>query len=133
MQIGIWFRGVEPRGIWLRTTNHHPTINVSDVVVRVVGESPEGNTFNLLFDPIPLLKAGESRELPCWWKVEELLDEFFPAYDQSGVVISEKATGGGRFDHFPLKVHFRYEPMQQGADKVEGTQELILEVLRREH
>ena len=119
----------EAAGVYLKATNHHPTITVSDLRVFAIGDSPsakEAFTFSFLtFGDLKPMQTVADRS-PV--KLEKVLAEDFPTYDQSGAVIGSKRTGDG-FDAFPLKLHFSFLPRLHGAQKVEGVRDLFFEVM----
>lgn len=120
----------EDRGIWLKATNHHPTITVNHLKVFVVGDSPaKKEAFTFFFLTFGELKPMQTiLDRSPIMDLDSLMKLHFPTYNQSGGLFTDKA-GGGSFDAFPIKVHFSFLPRLHGAQKVEGVQDLVFEVM----
>lgn len=132
VEIHVYCVGVpEKRGVWLKATNHHPSIAVNDLLVFAVGDSPSGKeAFTFMFMTFSDLKPTQSVVERSLQDLEPTLEKHFPGYDSSGAFISDKPMGGDSFDNFPMKVHFRYLPRLYGAPKIEGTQDVYFTVMR---
>jgi hypothetical protein len=133
VEVHVYVQGKPPeqRWVWLKATNHHPTITVNDLLVYAVGDSPsEKEAFTFMFTTFGDLKPKQSVVERSLQDLEPALKKHFPGYDSSGAFISEKPLGGDRYHSFPMKVHFSYLPRLHGAPKVEGVQDVCLSVLR---
>ncbi|HET8702106.1 MAG TPA: hypothetical protein VFL97_10635, partial [Nitrococcus sp.] len=110
----------EQAGVYMKATNHHPTIAVGDLRVFATGDSPSAKAaFTFLFLTFNQLKPLQSVVERSPVALAKVLAEHFPMYDQSGAVIGSKPTGGN-FDAFPLRLHFSFLPRLHGAQKIEG-------------
>lgn len=133
VEIQVYVQGNPPekRGVWLKATNHHPSITVNDLLVYAVGDSPsEKEAFTFMFLTLADLKPMQSVVERSLQDLEPTLKKYFPDYDPSGALISDKPMGGDRFGHFPMKVHFSYRPRLHGAAKIEGVQDVYFSVRR---
>lgn len=132
VEIDVFFQGNPPekRGVWLKATNHHPTITVNDLRVFAVGDSPSAKeAFTFMFITFRDLKPMQMVAERSLQDFEETLQKHFPGYDSSGAVITDSPMGES-FDAFPMKVHFSYLPRLHGAQKIEGVQAVWFEVMR---
>jgi len=134
VEIHVYCVGVpEKRGVWLKATNHHPSITVNELRVYAVGDSPTAKeAFAFMFLTFDDLKPMQSVNERSVQDLEAMLKKHFPGYDSSGAFISDQPSGGDSFDNFPMKVHFSYLPRLHGAPKIEGVQDVCLEVMRTE-
>ncbi len=132
VEVHVYCVGVpEKRGVWLKATNHHPTITVNDLLVYVVGDSPtEKEAFTFMFTTFGDLKPMDSVVERSLQDLESTLKKHFPDYDSSGAFISDTQMGGDSFGHFPMKVHFKYLPRLHGAPKIEGVKNVWFSVMR---
>lgn len=129
MEIYCQLKPLEAAGVYLKATNHHPTITVSDLRVFAIGDSPSAKeAFTFPFLTFADLKPMQTVVNRSPVELEKVLAEDFPTYDQSGATISSKQAGGS-FDAFPLKLHFSFLPRLHGAQKIEGVRDLFFEVM----
>lgn len=132
VEINVYCVGTaEKRGVWLKATNHHPSITVNDLRVYAIGDSPsEKEAFTFMFLTFGDLKPMQSVNERSLQDLESMLKKHFPGYDSTGALISDKPTGRDSFDNFPMKVHFSYLPRLHGAPKIEGVRDVRFEVMR---
>lgn len=120
----------ERNGVWLKATNHHPTITVNDLVVYAIGDSPsEKEAFTFLFLTFGDLKPMQSVLDRSPMELKNVMTKHFPAYDSSSAMIVDTPASGS-FDSFPIKIHFSFLPRLHGAQKVQGVQNLLFQVWR---
>lgn len=122
VDIDINWRGkpAEQRGMWLKVTNHHPTITVTNLRVYAIGDSPtKKDAFNLMFLTPNDLKPMDTIEERSMLEIEPLLREHFPEYDSSGALISDDPMKGSTFHSFPMKIYVSYHPRLINAQKIE--------------
>lgn len=116
--------------MWLKATNHHPTITVNDLRVYAVGDSPsEKEAFTFMFTTFADLKPMQSTVERSLQDLEPTLKKHFREYDSSGAFISDTPMGGS-FDSFPMKVHFSFLPRFAGAQKSEYIKDSWFSVMR---
>lgn len=133
VEVHVYVQGNPPekRGVWLKATNHHPTITVNDLLVFAVGDSPsEKEAFTFMFTTFGDLKPMQSVLERSLQDLEPTLQKHFPTYDSSGALISDKPIGSASFDDYPMKVHFAYLPRLHGASKIEGVKDVHFSVMR---
>jgi AAA+ ATPase superfamily predicted ATPase len=130
VEIEVYYQGADKRGVYLKATNHHPTITVNDLLVYVVGDSPsKKEAFTFYFLTFADLKPMQTLIDRSPVELERVLAEDFPAYDQSGAMITDRPIDS--FDAFPMKLHYKFLSRLYGAVKVEGERDLYLLVMRK--
>jgi hypothetical protein len=133
VEVDVYFQGkpAEERGLWLKVTNHHPTITVNDLRVFAVGDAPsKKEAFTLMFLTFGDLKPMQSVRERSLQDLESTLKEYFPGYNSSGALISDTPMDGESFENFPLKVHVEYRPRLHGAQQVKRVQNRYFSVMR---
>jgi hypothetical protein len=132
VEIKVYYQSAEKSGVYLRVTNHHPTITVNDLLVFVVGDSPtEKEAFNFYFLTFADLKPMQTLVDRSPIELESVLKKHFSGYDQSGAMIVDRPIGKS-FDVYPMKLHYSFLPRLFGASKVEGERDLYFLVRRQE-
>jgi hypothetical protein len=121
----------EKAGVYLRATNHHPTITVSDLRVYAIGDDPrKKEAYNLMFLTFGDLKPQQTIEALSVTALSRLMKDHFPDFHPDGGTTSDTPSPGDPFVDFPLKLYFSYTPRFQGAEKVSGTREMWFSVMR---
>jgi hypothetical protein len=121
----------EQAGVWLRVTNHHPTVTVNELLVYLEGDSPtEKAAYGLMFLTFDDLKPQQTRRERSIHSLDAVLAEHFPGVAPGGGHITHTAIHGAAYDRYPVKLHYSYTPRYAGARKIEGTRDLFFEVMK---
>jgi hypothetical protein len=130
-RVHVQLKPPEQAGVWLRVTNHHPTVAVNELLVYLVGDGPnEKEAYTLMFLTFNDLKPQQTLQERSLQSLDSALEKHFPGSAPGSAHITHTPIGGDSFDRYPVKLHYTYTPRYAGAKKVEGTRDLFLEVLR---
>lgn len=123
-------------GLFLKATNHSPTIPVNQLSVFLLVEKiGECSGCSFMFPTFSDLKPAQTTQIESLQQFEKIIPTIFPASTVKGSIIGDKSSffmTMKDYEKYPAFLTVRFLPRVVGAAMIEREEEMYLFVERKE-